>query len=78
MKRETEETLEQVQEALHTLRSFKDNFFIQRKKITTYFANSEEVKPWDFQPNMVFLRFNMFLNRLEKIEVFLTNYYHIY
>uniref|UniRef100_A0A670JQ67 Dynein axonemal heavy chain 11 n=1 Tax=Podarcis muralis TaxID=64176 RepID=A0A670JQ67_PODMU len=73
MKRETEETLEQVQEALHTLRSFKDNFFIQREKITTYFANSEEVKPWDFQPNMVFLRFNMFLNRLEKIEdIFVT------
>ncbi|XP_020637559.3 dynein axonemal heavy chain 11 isoform X1 [Pogona vitticeps] len=73
MKRETEEALEQVQKALNTLRRFKDAFFRQRKKMAPYFINSQDVKPWDFQPQLVFSRFDQFLNRLEKIEdIFLT------
>ncbi|KAG8139083.1 hypothetical protein E2320_001864 [Naja naja] len=73
MKREAEETLEQVQSALNTLRSFKDAFFNERKQVATYFTSSQEVRFWDFQPQMVFSRFDMFLNRLEKIEnIFVT------
>ncbi|XP_054847065.1 dynein axonemal heavy chain 11 [Eublepharis macularius] len=68
MKREPEETLENLKEALNTLRSFRDSFFSQRKRIATYFSNSQEIKPWDFQPQLVFSRFDMFLTRLEKIE----------
>ncbi|XP_060103688.1 dynein axonemal heavy chain 11 [Heteronotia binoei] len=68
MKRETEETLEHLQEALNTLKSFRDSFFSYRKRIATYFSNSQEFKSWDFQPQMVFARFDMFLTRLEKIE----------
>lgn len=69
MKGETEESLEKVQEAHSSLRSFKDTFFSQRKKLATYFTKSQEFKPWDFQPQMVFARLDMFLNRLGKIEV---------
>ncbi|XP_066487525.1 dynein axonemal heavy chain 11 [Tiliqua scincoides] len=73
MKRETEESLEKVQEAHKSLRSFKDAFFSQRKKLGTYFTISQEFKPWDFQPQMVFARLDMFLNRLGKIEdIFVT------
>nr|XP_056713421.1 dynein axonemal heavy chain 11 [Euleptes europaea] len=73
MKRETEETLEYLQEALNTLRCFRDSFFSHKKRIATYFCNSQEFKPWDFQPQMVFGRFDMFLTRLEKIEdIFVT------
>ncbi|XP_039198067.1 dynein heavy chain 11, axonemal isoform X1 [Crotalus tigris] len=73
MKREAEETLEQVQSALNTLRSFKDAFFNERTQVATYFTSSQEVRFWDFQPQMVFSRFDMFLNRLEKIEnIFVT------
>ncbi|XP_070583565.1 dynein axonemal heavy chain 11 isoform X3 [Erythrolamprus reginae] len=73
MKREAEETLEQVQSALKTLRSFKDAFFNERKQMATYFTSSQEVRFWDFKPQMVFGRFDMFLNRLEKIEnIFVT------
>lgn len=70
MKRETEEALEQVQKALNTLRKFKDAFFKQKKKIAPYFTNSRDIKPWDFRPQLVFSRFDQFLNRLEKTEVF--------
>lgn len=76
MKRETEETLEQLQDALNILKSFRDSFFSYRKRIASYFTNSQDFKPWDFQPQMVFARFDMFLTRLEKIEVF-TNFYCI-
>ncbi|XP_062979874.1 dynein axonemal heavy chain 11 [Elgaria multicarinata webbii] len=68
MKRETEETLEQVQKALNVLRNFKNAFFSQRKKMAIYFTSNQEVKPWDFEPQMVFSRFDTFLNRLEKVE----------
>ncbi|KAH0627401.1 hypothetical protein JD844_003041 [Phrynosoma platyrhinos] len=73
MKRETEEALEQVQKALSTLRNFKEAFFKQRSKMATYFTSTQEVKPWDFQPQMVFSRFDKFLHRLENIEdIFIT------
>uniref|UniRef100_A0A8D2LWB0 Dynein axonemal heavy chain 11 n=1 Tax=Varanus komodoensis TaxID=61221 RepID=A0A8D2LWB0_VARKO len=75
MKRETEESLEQVQKALHILRNFKEVFFSQRKKMANYFASNQEVKPWDFEPQMVFYRSDMFLNRLEKIKVVFNNCY---
>uniref|UniRef100_A0A803SYF4 Dynein axonemal heavy chain 11 n=1 Tax=Anolis carolinensis TaxID=28377 RepID=A0A803SYF4_ANOCA len=73
MKRETEESLEQVQEALNTLRNFKNAFFRQKSQMAMYFTNAQEVKKWDFQPQMVFSRFDKFLHRLEQIEdIFVT------
>ncbi|ETE64168.1 Dynein heavy chain 11, axonemal, partial [Ophiophagus hannah] len=42
MEREAEETLEQIQSALNTLRSFKDAFFNERKQVATYFTSSQE------------------------------------
>uniref|UniRef100_A0A8C4YFM3 Dynein axonemal heavy chain 11 n=1 Tax=Gopherus evgoodei TaxID=1825980 RepID=A0A8C4YFM3_9SAUR len=68
LKGEIEETLEHVQIAVNTLRSFKNFFFSHREKLASYFTNSKEFKPWDFQSNMVFARFDLFLNRLVKIE----------
>uniref|UniRef100_A0A8C3PC88 Dynein axonemal heavy chain 11 n=1 Tax=Chrysemys picta bellii TaxID=8478 RepID=A0A8C3PC88_CHRPI len=68
LKGEIEETLEHVQIAVNTLRSFKNFFFSHREKLASYFTNGKEFKPWDFQSNMVFARFDLFLNRLVKIE----------
>ncbi|EMP26627.1 Dynein heavy chain 11, axonemal [Chelonia mydas] len=68
LKGEIEETLEHVQIAVHTLRSFKNFFFSHREKLASYFTNGKEFKPWDFQSNMVFARFDQFLNRVVKIE----------
>ncbi|XP_039379207.1 dynein heavy chain 11, axonemal isoform X1 [Mauremys reevesii] len=68
LKGEIEETLEHVQIAGNTLRSFKNFFFSHREKLASYFTNGKEFKPWDFQSNMVFARFDLFLNRLVKIE----------
>nr|XP_032639292.1 dynein heavy chain 11, axonemal isoform X5 [Chelonoidis abingdonii] len=68
LKGEIEETLEHVQTAENTLRSFKNFFFSHREKLASYFTNGKDFKPWDFQSNMVFARFDLFLNRLVKIE----------
>ncbi|XP_075778342.1 dynein axonemal heavy chain 11 isoform X4 [Pelodiscus sinensis] len=68
LKGEIEETLEHVKIAVNTLRSFKMFFFSHREKLASYFTNDKEFKPWDFQSNMVFARFDLFLNRLVKIE----------
>uniref|UniRef100_A0A8C5F0M4 Dynein axonemal heavy chain 11 n=1 Tax=Gopherus evgoodei TaxID=1825980 RepID=A0A8C5F0M4_9SAUR len=71
LKGEIEETLEHVQIAVNTLRSFKNFFFSHREKLASYFTNSKEFKPWDFQSNMVFARFDLFLNRLDIFVVML-------
>ncbi|XP_074840744.1 dynein axonemal heavy chain 11 isoform X2 [Carettochelys insculpta] len=68
LKGEIEETLEHVQIALNTLRSFKNFFYSYREKLASYFSSGKEFKSWDFQSSMVFARFDLFLNRLVKIE----------
>uniref|UniRef100_A0A8C0G3E5 Dynein axonemal heavy chain 11 n=1 Tax=Chelonoidis abingdonii TaxID=106734 RepID=A0A8C0G3E5_CHEAB len=71
LKGEIEETLEHVQTAENTLRSFKNFFFSHREKLASYFTNGKDFKPWDFQSNMVFARFDLFLNRLDIFVIML-------
>nr|XP_006007896.1 PREDICTED: dynein heavy chain 11, axonemal [Latimeria chalumnae] len=68
LKGEAEELLEQLQAAVSTLRAFKDSFFSHRQGLQCYFTNGGQFKPWDFHSQMVFARFDRFLNRLLKIE----------
>ncbi|MEE6466363.1 hypothetical protein FKM82_006924 [Ascaphus truei] len=72
-KEETEEALEHIQIALNVLRSFKHSFLSGRRKLGTYYRDSKEFKSWDFQSEMVFARYDRFLERLMKIEdIFVT------
>uniref|UniRef100_A0A7M4FBW4 Dynein axonemal heavy chain 11 n=1 Tax=Crocodylus porosus TaxID=8502 RepID=A0A7M4FBW4_CROPO len=73
LKGEAEEALEHVQIAINNVKSFKNSFVSHRKKLESYFTNGKEFKPWDFQSKMVFARFDMFLNRLVKIENIFVN-----
>uniref|UniRef100_A0A8C8VJF2 Dynein axonemal heavy chain 11 n=1 Tax=Pelusios castaneus TaxID=367368 RepID=A0A8C8VJF2_9SAUR len=70
-KGETEEALEHMQIAVKILRIFKNSFFSHREKLASYFTNVKEFKPWDFQSNMVFARFDKFLNRLDVFVIML-------
>ncbi|CAH6779586.1 Dnah11 [Phodopus roborovskii] len=73
LKGEVEDALEKVQEAIRILKTFQDSFFKSRKRLASYFTGSTERRPWDFQSQLVFGRFNKFLDRLIKIEeVFVT------
>uniref|UniRef100_A0A4X2K4X9 AAA+ ATPase domain-containing protein n=1 Tax=Vombatus ursinus TaxID=29139 RepID=A0A4X2K4X9_VOMUR len=69
LKGEVEESLERVQVAISTLKTFKNTFFNYRERLASYFTRHQEIKPWDFQSHMVFWRFDSFFDRLMKLEV---------
>uniref|UniRef100_A0A4X2M213 AAA+ ATPase domain-containing protein n=1 Tax=Vombatus ursinus TaxID=29139 RepID=A0A4X2M213_VOMUR len=68
LKGEVEESLERVQVAISTLKTFKNTFFNYRERLASYFTRHQEIKPWDFQSHMVFWRFDSFFDRLMKLE----------
>ncbi|KAM7123899.1 LOW QUALITY PROTEIN: dynein axonemal heavy chain 11 [Ciconia maguari] len=72
-KGETEEALERVKIAKTALKSFKDLFFSHRNRLESYFTCGKEFKPWDFRSEMLFSRFDMFLNCLLTIEEIFIN-----
>ncbi|XP_031759446.1 dynein heavy chain 11, axonemal [Xenopus tropicalis] len=67
-KAEPEESLEHVQAALKVLQSFKHAFFTHRASLQTYYTDRTQFKAWDFRSEMVFAKFDRFLERLLKIE----------
>uniref|UniRef100_A0A8C0HXD6 Dynein axonemal heavy chain 11 n=1 Tax=Balaenoptera musculus TaxID=9771 RepID=A0A8C0HXD6_BALMU len=70
---EIDDSLEKVQVAINILKTFKNCFFNYRKGLASYFTGNKELKPWDFQSHLVFLRFDKFLDRFMKIEdIFVT------
>uniref|UniRef100_A0A8C5QHE5 Dynein axonemal heavy chain 11 n=1 Tax=Leptobrachium leishanense TaxID=445787 RepID=A0A8C5QHE5_9ANUR len=69
-KEEFEEALEHIQVTINVLRSFKEAFLGHRSKLGTFYKDGREFKPWDFRFHMVFARYDRFLERLMKIEVF--------
>uniref|UniRef100_A0A667GCJ0 Dynein axonemal heavy chain 11 n=1 Tax=Lynx canadensis TaxID=61383 RepID=A0A667GCJ0_LYNCA len=72
LKGEVEDSLEKVQVAINIFKTFKKSFFNYRKELASHFMGNEP-KPWDFQSQLVFCRFDNFLDRLMKIEdIFVT------
>ncbi|XP_075070448.1 dynein axonemal heavy chain 11 [Mixophyes fleayi] len=67
-KEETEEALEHVQIALNVIRSFKHSFQSHRSNLGSFYRDSNEFKSWDFRSQLVFARYDRFLERLMKIE----------
>ncbi|XP_035866411.1 dynein heavy chain 11, axonemal isoform X1 [Phyllostomus discolor] len=73
LKGEIDDSLEKVQVAVHVLKTFKTSFFNYRRGLANYFVGNKEAIPWDFQPHLVFCRFDKFLDRFMKIEdIFVT------
>uniref|UniRef100_A0A4W2DC87 Dynein axonemal heavy chain 11 n=1 Tax=Bos indicus x Bos taurus TaxID=30522 RepID=A0A4W2DC87_BOBOX len=73
LKGEIEDCLEKVQVTINILKTFKNCFFNYRRGLASYFVGNKELKPWDFQSNLVFHRFDKFLDRFMKIEdIFVT------
>lgn len=69
LRSETEESQRKLKVALDTLSFFKQVFQDRRENLHTYFKESEEVKEWDFQSSLVFVRLEVFLGRLCMVEV---------
>ncbi|XP_068082615.1 dynein beta chain, ciliary-like [Anabrus simplex] len=58
-----------IKQSLNTLKLFRDIFDERKENLASYFKDREPV-PWTFHPNMVFERFQSFINRLEKLQSF--------
>ncbi|XP_005399408.1 PREDICTED: dynein heavy chain 9, axonemal isoform X2 [Chinchilla lanigera] len=68
LRSEIEESQRKLQVALDTLSFFKQVFQDRRENLYTYFKENEEVKEWDFQSSLVFVRLDVFLGRLHMVE----------
>lgn len=69
LKSEVEETQRKLQVVSDTLSFFKREFQDRREHLHTYFKEDSEIRRWDFQVSLVFVRLNGFLDRLCVVEV---------
>ncbi|KAL0596811.1 Dynein heavy chain 9, axonemal [Plecturocebus cupreus] len=68
LKSEVEESQRKLQVVSDTLSFFKQVFQDRRENLHTYFKENREVKEWDFQSSLVFVRLDSFLGRLHTVE----------
>lgn len=69
LKSEVEESQRKLQVVMDTLNFFKQVFQDRREDLHTYFKERQEVRAWDFQSSLVFVRLNGFLRRLLLVQV---------
>ncbi|XP_023100299.2 dynein axonemal heavy chain 9 isoform X1 [Felis catus] len=68
LRSEVEESQRKLQVAVDTLNFFKQMFQDRRENLHTYFKENQEVKEWDFQSSLVFVRLDGFLGRLLLVQ----------
>lgn len=69
LKSEVEKSQRKLQVVVDTLNFFKQVFKDRRENLPTYFKENQEVREWDFQTSLVFVRLEGFLRRLHMVEV---------
>ena len=67
-KGEAEETIEKVEMARKILKHFRDTYEHHRLHIRDYFKEKEP-RSWEFAPQLVFHRFDKFVERVEMVHV---------
>uniref|UniRef100_A0A8C4MEW3 Dynein axonemal heavy chain 9 n=1 Tax=Equus asinus TaxID=9793 RepID=A0A8C4MEW3_EQUAS len=70
LRSEVEESQRKLQVVMDTLNTFKQMFQDRRENLHTYFKENQEVREWDFQSSLVFVRLDGFLGRLHMVEDF--------
>lgn len=69
LRSEVEESQRKLQVVSDTLSFFKRAFQDRREHLHTYFKEDSEIRTWDFQVPLVFVRLDGFLGRLCVVEV---------
>jgi hypothetical protein len=69
LKGEADETIPTVKRALKILYAFRQAYFEHEAKIASYFPAHKEPVLWNFPPQMIFARFDKFVELLETVEV---------
>ncbi|XP_058532038.1 dynein axonemal heavy chain 9 isoform X2 [Ochotona princeps] len=67
LRSEAEESQRKLEVVLDTLTFFKQVFQDRREHLHTYFKESLQVKEWDFQSSLVFVRLDNFLGRMHMV-----------
>lgn len=68
LRMEPDEGLEKLADALKVCYLYRDTFFAKKVVLQPYFKEKSVVE-WDFDPNLIFSRFNRFIDQLKMIEV---------
>ncbi|KAL6090807.1 hypothetical protein STEG23_013233, partial [Scotinomys teguina] len=68
LRSEIEESQRKLQVVSNTLSFFKWAFQDRKEHLHTYFKEDSEVRGWDFQVSLVFVRLDSFLGRLSVVE----------
>ena len=66
---EVEESQRKLHVVVDTLSFFKQLFQDRRENLHSYFKENQEVREWDFQSSLVFVRLDGFLGRLGMVQV---------
>uniref|UniRef100_A0A8C5P182 Dynein, axonemal, heavy chain 9 n=1 Tax=Jaculus jaculus TaxID=51337 RepID=A0A8C5P182_JACJA len=67
LRNEVEESQRKLHMVSDTFSFFKKVFHDRRENLHTYFKEKQEIKEWDFQPSLVFVRLDGFLGRLHVV-----------
>jgi len=67
-KNEPEEAMEKVKSCLAVLQQYKTEFENTRNSIDKFFKNDLPVKKWEFSNDLVFTRYDQFLERVQLVE----------
>ncbi|XP_026986875.1 dynein axonemal heavy chain 9 [Sagmatias obliquidens] len=68
LRSEVEESQRKLQVVVDTLSFFKLVFQDRRENLHSYFKENQEVREWDFQSSVVFVRLDGFLGRLGMVQ----------
>ena len=68
-KNEVEESIAKVRMGLKITRQFKVTYQEHREKIASYFRDGAEPILWEFTPELVFHRYDVYLERMETVIV---------
>lgn len=69
LRSEVEESQRKLKVVSDTLNFFKRAFQDRREHLHTYFKEDSDIRRWDFQASLVFVRLDGFLGRLCVVEV---------
>jgi dynein heavy chain, axonemal len=68
-KSEIDESVEKIRTTFNTLNAYTKTYNEFKGKIGSYFKNSKKLKLWEFSPNLVFGRWDKFVERIIMIRV---------
>ena len=68
-KGEPEESVEKIRVCFNSLDAYVKSYETHRAKVKDYFKNGLPAREWEFAPQLVFARFDKFMDKMKKLRV---------